>query len=386
MAEAPKITNDEILAGWRLPHTPASEVRILKRKRNRPPAGLTGSYFERVRLKAGDRTFDAILKLGDLLYGPPTRERLFFAELAGQVPLRTPRCYAVGPALEGRDSWVLMERIGRGKWMTEWTPDDTRGALRRLAALHARFLGDPPAAVSRPFTRDLDHTLSFVPEGVRSMRARFDELPYLPRIASERALDLLVALAANPDAYRAALAQSPETLLHGDYHRGNMAVADGEEPVHFDWQFVCGGPPAYDLAIFWLYLGAVNKRGLFFDRAEVWPRSMTWDEVLGVYTSALRALRPDADIDAIAAASDAAIMFEAIRQITYFGHGVESQIGLLRFIYRDHRTIGGRIARWFGIDQGWTLFEDMYAEFERRAPRFLPASSPPRMEDSARAG
>jgi len=372
MADQPTISDGEIITGWRTVHGDGGPpVRVLKRKRHRPPAGLTGSYFERVRLRAGDRKIDAVLKLGGLPFGPPTRERLFFARFASAVPLRTPRCFAVGPHVDGRDGWVLMERIPRGKWLADWSPADTRDAIRRLAALHAPYLGAPPGDLSRPFTRDLGHTLSFVPEGVRSMRARFDELPRLPRIASDRALDLLLALAARPDAFRAALARSPETLLHGDYHRANMVVRDGEEPIHFDWQFVCAGPPAYDLAIYWLYLGAVNKRGLFVDRGEVRPRSLAWDDIVEIYAAALRDLRPDADIDGMLACADAAVMCEAIRQVTYFGHGVENMIGFLRFVYRDHTTVGGRIARWFGIDQGWSLFADVYAEFERRAPRFL---------------
>ncbi len=72
-------------------------MRIVKRTRFRPTAGLTGSYFERVKLRAVDRDVKAILKHGGLPYGPQTRERLFFAAIAGDVPVRVPRCYAVGP-------------------------------------------------------------------------------------------------------------------------------------------------------------------------------------------------------------------------------------------------------------------------------------------------
>jgi len=372
MAETPNITDDDILAGWRaVQEAPRGVLRVVRRKRLRPPAGLSGSYFERVEVRCGDEKVEGILKLGDLPYGPPTRERLFFAELAGRVPIRAPRCLAVGAPRDGRDNWVLMERLPRSKWLADWTDDETRDALRRLAALHAPFLGDPPPSLPRPFTRDLDRGLSFVPEGVRALRARYDEMPHLPRVAGDRALDLLLDLAAHPEAFRAALARSPETLLHGDYHRGNMVVRDGEEPVHFDWQFVCAGPPAYDLAIFWLYLGAVNKRGLFFDRGEIRERSLTWQQVVDAYVSELAELRPDADVDAITSCADAAIMCEAIRQITYFAHGMETYIGLMRFMYRDHRTIGGRVARWLGLDQAWVAFAEVFTEFERRAPRFL---------------
>ena len=383
-----QISDDEIIAGIRALRGEQASVRLRKRKRLRPTAGLTGSYFERVQLEVDGRPLKAILKCAaGLTYGPPTREALFFAELSRDVPMRVPEAYGVGTSHDGRDSWVLMEALPRSKRISEWAPDDTPRALRNLAALHARYLGAAPPSLPRPFTRDLDQYLDFVPGGISGMRAKYDELPAFPR-APATSLDLLARLVEERESLRAVFARSPETLVHGDYHRGNLVVRDGEPHAVFDWQFVCAGPPVRDLVVFWLYLGAVNVPGFlrFFDRTRVVPREMTWDQVFDVYAAELRRLRPDADVDAIRSAADGAIVWEIIRSATYFADAMDNLIGMLRFIYRDHRTVGGWFANWMGITSSWQMFDELWAEFDERATRILatgalaPGPSPSRGE------
>ena len=46
---------------------------------------------------------------------------------------------------------------------------------------------------------------------------------------------------------------------------------------------------------------------------------------------------------------------------------METYIGQFRFIYRDHRTIGGFIARWFGVEDGWKLYAAVFTDFEQGA-------------------
>jgi hypothetical protein len=370
----PHISDGELIEGVRAVRGAAADVRITKRKRLRPTAGLTGSYFERVQLEIDGAPAKAILKQGAMPYGPQTRERAFFASLAGDVPVRVPAVYGIGPEdADGGDSWVLMEALPRGKRIAEWAPEETPRALRNLAALHARYLGEPPAGLLRPLTDDLSYMFSFVGGGIEELRRKYDAYPHFPRAVSERSLDLASQLAARPAIFRRAFDRSPQTLLHGDYHRGNLVVRDGEPHVVFDWQFMCAGPPAYDLAVFWLYMGAVNRRGFlrFFDRMAVVPREMTWQQVLDVYCEELRRLRPDADVDAIAACGEEALAWEIFRQVTYMGHGLDNFEGYLKFIYRDHRTIGGWFARWVGIEDGFRLYADVFADFEERAERLL---------------
>ena len=65
-----------------------------------------------------------------------------------------------------------------------------------------------------------------------------------------------LALLDNPDPLLDILNSSPQTLIHGDYWPGNIAVkspahdTDGNRMTVFDWQFVGIGPAAYDLSCF----------------------------------------------------------------------------------------------------------------------------------------
>jgi hypothetical protein len=373
MAQQPTIATEEIAAriAQRLG---AERVRVRKRTRLRPTAGLTGSYFERLLLDIDGRKTRAILKQSGVTFGPPTREALFFANHAARAPVRAPHCYATGPTGDGADPWIVMERLPRGKKLPDWTLDETRASIRNLARLHAAYLGEPPDDLPRPFTDGLDETLGHVPEGVRGIRALHEEFPHFPRTMTDGALDLLLELVARPAIFRRAFARSPLTLLHGDYHRGNLLLRDGDPLLAFDWQFACVGPPAYDLAVFWDYLGAVNRPALFglIERVEARERCLTWDEVCAEYGAALLELHPDADIDAIVSCGDEAFAWEIVRQTTYMARGVTENFGgFLRFIYRDHRTIGGWFARWVGIDDGFTMFRQVFAEFEATAERLL---------------
>jgi len=352
----------------------ARNVRIRKRARLRPTMGATGSYFERVTLEVDGRRLPAIFKMGAMPAGPPVREALFFDRYRDRVPMPTAECYAVGPPQQGGDTWVLMSRLPRGKRLSEWSIEDSRAALRNLARLHAAYLGEPPPGLPRPMTAQLEDSLSFLPEGVYRLREVFDAYPGLPRFAGEPALDRLLALAFRPHIFREAFTRSRETLLHGDYHRGNIIARDGQEQAAFDWQFVCAGPPAYDLAVFWHYLGIVNKPFLFraIDRVGLQERCMTWQECCNVYAAELRQLRPDADIAAILSCSDQALCWEVIRQVTYMAAAMTDTHGaIFRFVYRDHRAIGGWITRILGIDLLWQTYAMLFDDFEQRAARLL---------------
>src|SRR5438876_2626999 len=191
MVVEPQIANDELVYAVRAWHADASlAVRIRRRRRLRPTAGLTGSYFERVQLEIDGRRLNVLLKQGGLPFGPQARESVFFAHLSPHLQVRAPRCFGVGQAAPGQDAWVLMERLPRGKRLVDWSEEETRQALRNLAALHAQYFDDPPLSVPQPFTRDLDETLSFVEGGAHALCERYVQFPRFPRIISDRALHL----------------------------------------------------------------------------------------------------------------------------------------------------------------------------------------------------
>lgn len=214
-----------------------------------------------------------------------------------------------------------MERLPPGKRLVEWTLDETRDALRNIAALHAKYLGHPPTDLPRPLTSELDRWLSFLPRGVRQIQAVFDGYPNLPRFASPRAFELLLTLCDRPAVFREGFARSLETLLHGDYHRANLIARDRKPQVAYDWQHACAGPPVYDVAVFWNTLSLTTRPGLLglFNTFDVVERCLTWDDVRQTYGQTLLALRPDADIDAIFSCADEALAWEIARQVMYMG-------------------------------------------------------------------
>ena len=377
MAIRPEISTAELEASIRSRLGASVDVRVRKRQPFRIPKGGTGSYFEHVAFEASDRKIQAVLKVGRMT-GPPTREALFFGRYSADSPLRTPRCYGVGQFSRDTDAWVLMEKLPRGKRLADWKLDETRDALRNLAALHAKYLGQPLPDLPRPLTEDLERWLAFVPQGARQIRGVFDEYPNLPRFASDRAFDLLLRLCDRPAVFRDAFARSPETLLHGDYHRANLIAPDSGPQVAYDWQHACAGPPVYDVAVFWSTLDLISRRGPLglFDALDVGERCLSWDDVRLTYGTALRQLRPDADIDAIFSCADEALAWEIARQVMYMGPAMaESQAAMIRFAYKDHRTIGKWAIRLLGLEKVLIHYRNIFAEFEVRGKRLLNLSA-----------
>ena len=133
-----------------------------------------------------------------------------------------------------------------------------------------------------------------------------------------------------------------------------------------------------DLAVFWLWLGAVNKRGFlgFVDRVEVSERCLSWDDTFDECARARRELVPEADVDAIASCVEETLAWEPLRQVSYFGLGMQAFEGLVRFAYRDHRRIGGWFVNWLGVKAGFGRYRSVFADFEERAERLLAAAPP----------
>ena len=78
---------------------------------------------------------------------------------------------------------------------------------------------------------------------------------------------------------------SPATLLHGDPRLTNFLYPEGAEPFLIDWQIVCVGPAAWDVA--YLLNGGLTD--------EQWDRR---DELVEEYLDALAGAGVDVDRDA----------------------------------------------------------------------------------------
>jgi len=138
--------------------------------------------------------------------------------------------------------WTLMDAVPVRT--LRQVPERKADALRLLATMHQRWAGHAARLFSigcsdrriESLHAELDAILRR-PEAARgltpgeraTLRAFASTLPR--RIAELRACGL------------------PDTLMHGDFHPGNVAV-DGDRMVIFDWTDGCVGHPLFDLSTF----------------------------------------------------------------------------------------------------------------------------------------
>ena len=157
------ISDAELCLGVRrLRGSPQLDVRVRARA---PLAGQeigSGARFERVSLEIDGALHRTVLKVtapDPICVG---LEQRFCEEIAPTLPARVPAVYGTG-AIEGQaDGWVLLEEFPKPR---RWRPACAFAALREIARVHAATLGRAPEWLPRPFARDLETQLAFVPEG-----------------------------------------------------------------------------------------------------------------------------------------------------------------------------------------------------------------------------
>lgn len=164
--------------------------------------------------------------------------------LAERLPAAVPRVVAIEPD----EGWLIVDDVA-APWIRSLPTDAKRTGLqvgaRALVAIQTALVADldPFAAAgcpSRPLA-DLAAALEAVlgPDGVVR-----DEIS-VPAERRER------AVAATRDAAsRVATLGFPTTLIHGDFHPGNAALAE-DRAVIIDWSDAAIGNPAVDLST-WL--------------------------------------------------------------------------------------------------------------------------------------
>ena len=228
-------------------------------------------------------------KLGEAL-GAYEREIRFYNELADRVPIPKPVCYhtAMDPnPAAGREEEILdfLERLPRwlirilapfGMWLATLrrrrylllledlapsrrlgdqvagcTPEEAEAALRQIVPVHLAWWQHP----------DLESLRGWAPPA--NILSRYFEARYRKGSRLFKT-GIGAGLPAEFDAFmdwlREAgtplmqrMGRAPRTLLHGDYRLDNLFFqGEGVEAVvtAFDWQTVCQGPGALDVAYF----------------------------------------------------------------------------------------------------------------------------------------
>jgi hypothetical protein len=250
--------------------------------------GAPGNPVYRLRVtysgeRDADHTLSLVLKRGagrrDAFFaGSDKREAAFYRTLAHQLPINTPRMLLSADDVVGEPTrrlvvdssgalhtgeggsrghvetgdWILMEALpSEVMWpRASWASEHYRSALDALADLHAAWWGRPPSATDYPWVWSPTgtHIASLIEESRLALR-EIERAAWGPKFLTPERLRAWLGVLDDPSPLLDTLAAMPQTLIHGDYWPGNIAVRkDG--PTVFDWQLVGVGPAPYDLASF----------------------------------------------------------------------------------------------------------------------------------------
>lgn len=185
--------------------------------------------------------------------GSYEKEVRFYQQLAGGLPVRTPRCLHADIDVDDADFVLLLEDMApaeQGDQLAGCAPEQAEVAVAELVKLHAPRWGDPTLGQLEWLHRD--------PEAGRVFLSQL--LPMLHEGFRERYADRLSPAAAGAcDALFASLGGyighdgGPVTVAHGDYRLDNLLFGGhgGGVPVAVvDWQTVTLGPALTDVAYF----------------------------------------------------------------------------------------------------------------------------------------
>lgn len=191
---------------------------------------------------------------------------------------------------------LLMHDVGR--WLIPATDDPITAEqnacfLDHLAALHAAFW---QTTRNIDVVAPLDRYLELSPRMAAEEAAR-GEPPLVPRLVGQgwpllesvapRAAAVVVPLVHDPSPLLAALATTPQTLVHGNWKLDNLGIDDGRT-ILLDWETPGRGAGAADLAWYLaincrrlpvskeaaidLYRAALERRGI--DTSPWWDRQL----------------------------------------------------------------------------------------------------------------
>ena len=208
---------------------------------------------------------------------PGGEARLWIEGITRALP-QPIECPMIDVACTAAGDWLMLMRdVSSGILARPAFGDEReRVFLEAAAALHARFEDDPglaamPLAPLRGTTRVFADPLVAVAGGVDAIAA---SPPWVRRFVEDfkplgALLPGFLALIGSGDAafylgmcrdrgWHAALDGGPQTLLHGDLRRANIAFLPAGRVSLIDWEFAARGPAAADFAWhsflhFWAY-------------------------------------------------------------------------------------------------------------------------------------
>lgn len=172
----------------------------------------------------------------------------FYSDLAGELPVRTPRCYWSGFDHSAAAYAVVLEDVAparQGDQMAGCSPAEASAALAELALLHAPRWGDPSLA-----------QLSWIRDGGRDRGGLGSILAVLlpgfmeryERSLSPEVVELIPRFLAAMERY-GSWPRGPATVVHGDFRNDNLMFGL-DRVVVLDWQTVSLGAALSDVSYF----------------------------------------------------------------------------------------------------------------------------------------
>ena len=176
-------------------------------------------------------------------------EAAFYADLADELPVRTPACYHVDHDAAGNRYVVVLEDLAparQGDQLAGCTLEDARTCLVELVQLHAPRWDDPTL-------EDLAWLHRYSDEAVAAMAGIITALApgFLERYRNTLDPDVAALCGELVPRLAAVFADRPRpwTVAHGDFRLDNLLFGDGRVAV-VDWQTVAHGPGIADLSYF----------------------------------------------------------------------------------------------------------------------------------------
>lgn len=257
------------MSGWggEVPEGPAQITPAMLTEALRP-ARVTRVRWERIGQDFGFTGLVARLYVdyANENAGPPTlvakfplnstkhsvhREAWFYRVLAPQLPTPAPRCLSIASDEEQGKLVLILEDVRQaraGDALRGCSPADVAAVLSAMAPVHTVWRGQPDLLAPLPKWAGDHATREGRQARYRERWATFTERgdlrldSRLQRMAS-RLGDGLVEVLERLDA-------APQTVVHADLHLDNVLFTPDERRpvVVLDWQTVCRGPAAVDLA------------------------------------------------------------------------------------------------------------------------------------------
>lgn len=179
--------------------------------------------------------------------GMGEREAHFYRDLAGEVPVRVPRCFFADWGDTGRQYLIVLEDLETSgcrfrNASRHYSLDYLRAVLQAFGQLHARYWDSERfnaelAWLQPPLQHDIGPTLV-----AKALALHASSMPPVFAELAELYLN-------HTSAVHRLWQDGEQTLIHGDVHDGNL-FCDGETPGFLDWAVVARGPGMRDVSYF----------------------------------------------------------------------------------------------------------------------------------------